>query len=445
MKITSNNPRKLAVDTLVEGKQGAYSNIQVNNVLSNTDMKASDGALYTTIVYGVIQHRLTLEYQLRPFLRDESKTDEWVKELLYTAIFQMHYLDRIPTRAIFDETIKIAKTKGHDGIRRMVTGILHAIQKKGLPSFDKIKDPTERLSVEFSVPVWLVEKLTSQLGSEKTLSILESINSAPKQSIRVNQNKISKEELTAKLEDEGFTVTPSAEAASALIISDGHPVHSQLFKDGYYTIQDESAMLPVESMTLHPDDTVLDACSAPGGKTTQILEHVTNGQVIALDIHDKKLQTVNRNAKRMGLNGSLETIALDARKVDEKFADGYFDSILVDAPCTGLGLIRKKPEIRYGKLPEDIEHLSKIQLEILNAVAKKLKPSGTITYSTCTIVDEENIGVVNRFLTDNPDFELQPTKTKLGLTSNIDNGLIKIYPDDFESDGFFVATLKRVK
>lgn len=207
------------------------------------------------------------------------------------------------------------------------------------------------------------------------------------------------------------------------------------------TIQDESAMLPVESMTINEADTILDACSAPGGKTTQIASRLDDGKVFALDIHKNKLKTVMRNATRLGVYKNVETFELDARKVDSKFEDGMFDAVLVDAPCSGLGLLRRKPEIRYDKTVADIDRLSNIQLQILNAVSTKVKTGGTITYSTCTIVKQENQDVIEKFIAANPNFEVTKTKTERNL--NPDSDMVQIYPDDYDSDGFFVCSLIR--
>ncbi|ORN06290.1 Ribosomal RNA small subunit methyltransferase B [Lentilactobacillus parabuchneri] len=409
MKYTTNNPRQLAVMTLVRTSNGSYSNLQINAVIQSTSMGAADKALFTNIVYGVIQHRLTLEYQLHPFLRDPEKTENWVKELLYTAMYQLEYLDRVPKRAIFDETIKIAKVMGHDGTRRFVTGILHQMDRKGTPKLADIQDEKTRLSVEYSVPTWLVDMLQQQLGDKKTTSILASLNKAPKQSVRTNTAKISRDHLLEDLAKNGFDAEPSEVSSEGIIINDGQIVHSDFFEDGLLTIQDESAMLPVESMTM--------------------------------DIHKNKLKTVMRNATRLGVYKNVETFELDARKVDSKFEDGMFDAVLVDAPCSGLGLLRRKPEIRYDKTVADIDRLSNIQLQILNAVSTKVKTGGTITYSTCTIVKQENQDVIEKFIAANPNFEVTKTKTERNL--NPDSDMVQIYPDDYDSDGFFVCSLIR--
>ncbi|EEI18660.1 16S rRNA (cytosine(967)-C(5))-methyltransferase RsmB [Lentilactobacillus hilgardii] len=442
MKYQTNNPRELAVRTLLRTSGGSYSNLQINAVIESTSMSDVDKALFTNIVYGVIQHRMTLEYQLVPFLKDPEKTEDWVKELLYTAMYQLEYLDRVPKRAIFDESIKIAKSMGHDGTRRFVTGILHQMDRKGVREPDKIKDPVKKISIKYSVPEWLVSLIEGQLGKQKADQVFKSLNQTPKQSVRFNKAKTTKSKLTDQLTQAGFQTEDSLVAGEGIIVDKGQVVHSAFFENGLLTIQDESAMLPVESMSIQPDDLILDACSAPGGKTTQIAANLKNGRVIALDIHQNKLKNVIRNAKRLGVDGVVETQALDARKVDEKFSDEMFDHILVDAPCSGFGLMRRKPEIRYDKTLADINHLSQIQLQILEAVAPKVKTGGTITYSTCTIVQQENQEVIKQFLDAHPDFQIEPTKTDLNLTTD-ENGMINIYPDDFGSDGFFVCSLVR--
>mgnify|MGYP002478157494 FL=1 len=433
----------LAVQTLIKTSNGSYSNLQVSAVIESSSMNDADKRLFTTIVYGVIQHKLTLEYQLSKFLKDPKDTQNWVKELLYTAMFQMEYLDRVPNRAIFDESIKIAKKLGNDGTRRFVTGVLHQIDRQGFPDPRKIDDSLLRTSIEYSIPEWLINLLAEQLGIEKTISILKSLNTVPKQSVRVNNAKISKEELVSQLHSAGFDVSSSQVSKSGLIIEGGNVLHSKFFEEGLLTPQDESAMLPVEEMNVQESDTVLDACSAPGGKTTQIAASLDSGKVVALDIHEKKLKIVQKNAARLGVSDKVETIALDARKVGDKFADNYFDKILVDAPCSGLGLMRRKPEIRYEKKLSDIQKLENIQEQILDSVAKKVKTGGTITYSTCTIVNQENQQVIEKFLKHNSNFEIAPVSKSFRLKSSVNSGMIKIYPDDFDSDGFFVCSLVR--
>lgn len=439
--------RALAVYTLESIKNGAYSNLQLNATIKKFDMSTQDKNLYTTLVYGVIQHRLTLEYWLKPFVKQPQKMQPWLRELLYTALFQMKFLDKIPKHSIFDETIEIAKQRGHDGQRRFITGVLHQIDREGLPNFDAIQDPVERLSVTASLPVWLLEKLNEQVGIEKTEKIAASINSAPTQSVRINRATTNREEMTEVLEAEGFTVEQSKVAVDGLLVNGGFVAGSQAFMDGNITLQDESAMLVAEVMDLVPDSVVLDTCAAPGGKTTQIASYLDadmGGKVTAYDIHDHKVKLINQNATRLHVADRIEAKANDARKLNEEYAPSTFDRILVDAPCSGFGLLRRKPEIRYEKSLSDSQNLQRIQLAILDGVADLVKINGLLTYSTCTILDIENKVVVEKFLAKHPEFELSPVETVNALPIASDNTLT-IYPDDYQSDGFFIANLKRIK
>lgn len=438
--------RSLAVDALTRVAGGAYSNLQLEKIIDRSSLNDADRRLLTNLVYGTIQHQLTLEYYLDAFVKPNQKLQPWVKMTLLVALYQMLYLDRVPNWAIFDEAIQLAKERGHEGIRRFVTGVLHAVDREGVPDVSQIADPTERLSVTYSMPQWLVTTLQQPLGEAKTESILKTINQPAAQSVRVNTAVTTVDAAIQALEAVGYTVDVSTVSGDGLRV-DGHPAnHSELFENGQLTIQDESAMLPVEALQVQPGDQVLDACAAPGGKTTQIaaaLDPQAGGQVTALDLHAKKVKLIAQNAARLRVADRVNAMALDARKVDDEFADDTFDKILVDAPCSGIGLVRRKPEIRYDKTPEDSQHLQKIQLAILDAVSKKLKPQGLLVYSTCTILDTENADVVASFLQTHPNFEAVRVTTTRNVKADRTTDTLSIYPDDFDTDGFFVSALRR--
>jgi 16S rRNA (cytosine967-C5)-methyltransferase len=367
---------------------------------------------------------------------------------LLVALYQELYLDRVPKRAIFNEAIQLAKDRGHEGIRRFVTGVLHAIDRQGLPDLSQIKDPTKRLSLEYSVPEWLVTAIQQQVGDDKALSILATINQPAAQSVRVNTAVATPETVAQSLTDQGYTVTPSVVASNAFRLDDKAANQSNVFETGELTIQDESAMLPVEALQVRPGDQVLDACAAPGGKTTQIaalLDAHSGGKVTALDLHAKKVNLIEANAKRLHVADRVDSVALDARKINDKFPKKQFDRILVDAPCSGLGLIRRKPEIRYEKSAQDIQQLQRVQLDILATVSEKLKPNGILVYSTCTILDTENADVAAKFLAAHPDFESMRVKTALDVKADRTTDTLNIYPDDFDSDGFFVSAFRKKK
>lgn len=442
-KATARTVALTAIDRVRQN--GAYSNLQLNQLLNRAQLNDQDRRLATNIVYGVLQHQLTLEYWLTPFIKDK-KVDSWVESLLLTALYQYHYLERVPNWAVTDETIEIAKHRGNPGIRRFTTGVLHAILKKGVTDLNQIKDPIKRLAISASVPEWIVKELVNQYGQATAAKVLSAINEPARLVIRVNTAKTNLATVKAQLTKEGVTYQGSQVAPNALVISGGDVLNSTLFSDGAVTIQDESAMLPVDSMNVQPGDRVLDACAAPGGKTVQIAEYLdptVGGQVDALDIHQHKTRLIEKNARRLHVADPVRTHTLDARKVDDVFADGTFDKILVDAPCSGMGLLRRKPEIRYTKKLTDSQNLHKIQLSILNAVAPKLKKGGIITYSTCTIMKQENDQTVKDFLAAHPDFTLVKTQTARKLKDDRFTATLTVLPSDYGSDGFFISSLQR--
>lgn len=449
MTNSANNPksaRLLALESLEKVlTSGAYSNLQLNQVIERNNLADNDRRLLTNLVYGVIQHRLTLEFWLESFIKGK-KIDDWVKILLMMALYQYHYLDKVPEWAITDESIKLAKIKGHEGIRKFVTAILHRMLREDLRSFNKIDSEITRISIEYSVPEWLIEELSHQYGDNQMMRIVESLNHPANQSLRINTRLADKEEITRQLFEDDLEFRDSRVAANALVLERGVIANTNAFKNGEITIQDESAMLAVENMHLEESFKVLDACAAPGGKTVQIaamLDASAGGKVTALDIHQNKIKLIKNNAKRLGVEDVVEAIDLDARKVDDQFDDESFDAILVDAPCSGFGLIRRKPEIRYEKELSDSYNLQKVQLEILEAVAPKIKKNGIITYSTCTILKQENDDVINMFLANHSEFILERTHTDLYLKAKRESKTLTILPSDFDSDGFFVSSLRR--
>ncbi|WP_129045096.1 16S rRNA (cytosine(967)-C(5))-methyltransferase RsmB [Companilactobacillus metriopterae] len=423
------NPRAVAVEALnrVIYNQ-AFSNIEINNLLNKYELTNVDSRLMTNIVYGVLQHKLTLEYQLEPYIKGRV-VDRWINTLLLTAIYQMEYLDKVPDHAVLNESVNVAKQFGRTGVGKFVTGVLRSYQRTGSRELPSDNSP-ESLSIVYSVPVWLVNLFINQFGMDKTLSILKTINEPSDISIRVNTSRISREELKQRLEDQNFDVHDSKLSEQGLVVKSGNLVITSEFQKGLFTIQDESSMMVAPFLDVKEDSIVLDSCAAPGGKTTHIASYLTTGKVIALDIHKNKTKLIRENAERLGYSDVVETKALDARKSPDEFDKESFDRILVDAPCSGLGLIRRKPELRYFRTQEDLDNLQKIQLDILNNVSSLLKVNGKLVFSTCTFDNEENGDVVEMFLANNPNFELE---------KKVDNPM-KLFPDDYFTDGFFIAS-----
>lgn len=436
------NVREVALELLeLVDKRQSYSNLLLNQLIQKNKVSALDIPLLTEISYGTIQRKLTLDYYLKPFLRKE--VEHWVRLLLRLSLYQMVYLDKVPDRAIIHEAVDIAKKRGHRGIAGLVNGVLRSVQRKGLPSLEEIKDKTKRLSIETSHPLWLVERWTNQFGFEKTKEMCEMNLLAPVQTARVNEMKATRAQAIQALEIEGFAVQPSPIIPVSIRALKGNLAHSKAYKDGWLTIQDESSMAVAYALELASDLQVLDACAAPGGKTTHIAERLANtGKVTALDLHPHKIKLIADQAKRLQLQ-NIVTHVLDSRQVSERLKEQSFDRVLVDAPCSGLGVLRKKPDIKYTKSEQDIESLKKIQRSILAEAAKVVTKGGLLVYSTCTVDEEENIGTVEHFFSNHQQFKPHTLHLPEPLMAFANDHILQIFPQDFGSDGFFIACFER--
>ncbi|PFG06765.1 16S rRNA (cytosine(967)-C(5))-methyltransferase RsmB [Bacillus sp. es.034] len=431
--------REAALDVIeaVEKNQ-SYSNLLLHSVIEKNELPGKDIGLLTEMTYGTIQRKMTLDFYLAPFIK--GKLDDWVRQLLRLSLYQLVYLDRIPDRAVFYEAVEIAKKRGHKGISGLVNGVLRSVQRKGLPTLDSIKDPVERVAIETSHPYWLVKRWSEQFGLDKTKEMCETNLIAPHQTARVNTTRISREELLQRLADSGNELQESLIVPEAVQSLRGNLAKTDEYRNGLCTIQDESSMLVSYALKLEKGMKVLDACAAPGGKTTHIAEKLSGtGEVHALDLHKHKVKLIDENASRLGLS-NIHTAALDSRKAGEKFEKGSFDRILVDAPCSGLGVLRRKPDIKYAKKEADLLSLQKIQLDILSAVAPLLKKGGLLVYSTCTVDQNENEGTVSAFLSDHPDFEFHALdRLPEAVRPFIDGNQLQIFPQDFGGDGFYIS------
>ncbi|WP_421384523.1 16S rRNA (cytosine(967)-C(5))-methyltransferase RsmB [Bacillus salacetis] len=435
--------REAALDVLesVEKNQ-SYSNLLLNHAIEKYGIKGPDTGLLTELTYGTIQRRMTLDFYLAPFIN--KKIESWVRQLLRLSLYQMIYLDKIPDRAVLFEAVEIGKRRGHKGIASMVNGILRSIQRKGVPSIDTIEDPVERLAIETSHPHWLVKRWTEQFGIEKTREMCETNITAPLQTARVNTLRTSLDELMAALSEEGLSVQKSKIVPNAIVSLKGNLAKTNAFKEGLMTIQDESSMLVGHSLDVQAGFTVLDSCAAPGGKTTHIAELMGGeGKVFALDLHKHKIKLINENASRLGL-GNIESKAHDSRTAGELFEPESFDRILVDAPCSGLGVLRRKPDIKYTKSESDLGSLQNIQLQILKAVSPLLKKGGLLVYSTCTVDREENQGTVKEFLKENTNFQpYELNHLPETVQPFTDGHMLQVFPQDFGGDGFFISCFKK--
>ena len=413
----------------------AYSNIALNKHLKGSQLSAADKGLVTEIVYGTVARKLTLEWYLSHFIQDRDKLDNWLYVLLLMSVYQVRFLDKVPDHAVVNEAVELAKAR-KKGSEKLVNAVLRRILREGWPDIETIKRKNKRDSIAYSLPVWLVSKLKEEYGEGRAQAIFDSLLVRNKASIRVTDLS-RKEEIKAVLE-----ASDSPLAASGLVKEQGHFAGHDLFLEGAITIQDESSQLVAPTLDLQGDEEVLDACAAPGGKTAHMASYLTSGKVTALDLYDHKLDLIQENAQRLGVADRVQTQKLDARKVHEFFGRDSFDKILVDAPCSGIGLLRRKPDIKYNKETADFASLQQIQLEILGNVCQTLRKGGIITYSTCTIVSEENFQVVEAFLESHPEFE--QVKLEHECKDILKDGCILITPELYGSDGFFISQFRKI-
>ncbi|MGT2756130.1 16S rRNA (cytosine(967)-C(5))-methyltransferase RsmB [Streptococcus ovuberis] len=422
--------------TVLEGvfEQGAFSNLALKQELNRSALGDQDKALVTELVYGTVSRKITLEWYLSHYIADRDTLDSWVYSLLMLSLYQLLYLDKIPHRAVVHEAVSLAKQR-KAGADKFVNAILRKILDGALPEIETIKRVNKRYSVQYSLPVWLVGYLIDVYGLERALKIFESLLLRSKASVRVTQPERFEEIMTAT------GSRPSVLAKHGLVKDQGHFAGTDYFKTGALAIQDETSQLVAPTLALKGDEFVLDACAAPGGKTVHMASYLNQGRVIALDLYEHKLALIRENAERLGLSDKVETQVLDAREVHRIFGPDTFDKILVDAPCSGIGLIRRKPDIRYNKQLSDFKELQVLQLSILDSVCQTLKKDGIITYSTCTITPEENVQVVEQFLARHPEFEqvtLSHEKKEIMV-----NGCLMITPELYQTDGFFIAQFRR--
>ena len=441
------NVRESAMDLLTTiEKNQSYSNLLLNSTIEKNELSAKDVGLLTELTYGTLQRRMALDFFLKPFLKDNTKLASWIIHLLRITLYQMVYLDRIPDRAAIYEAVEIAKKRGHKGIGSLVNGVLRSIQREGLPSLNEVADPIERLSIETSHPEWLVNRWVSQFGYDRTKEMCEINLTAPMQTARVNLTKVSREECVAILEEDGFLIEKSPIIPEAIRCLKGNLASTISFNYGMFTIQDESSMLAAYALGARENEYVLDACAAPGGKSTHIAEKMNNtGEVISVDLHQHKVRLINDNAKRLGLSNIITSVA-DSRQLQEKFKLESFDRILLDAPCSGLGVMRRKPDMKYTKTEQDIERLSSIQQNLLESVTPLLKKGGILVYSTCTIDKSENEYTIKTFLENHPEFEGDTTfRTRMpeAIQPLITGFDLQIFPQDIGSDGFYIAVLRK--
>lgn len=441
------NPRKIGMEILnaIEQEE-AYSNLAIQDALRNNKLKIEDKRLVSRLVYGVVENRMKLDYCIQKYSKTKIKKIQLsVLNILRLAVYQIDFMERIPNSAAVNEAVNLTK-KVNFKSAGFVNGILRAYLRGNGCIIDGTKmSKVDYLSIEYSHPKWMVERFIEQWGPDKTIQILKANNEAADISFRINILKTDKTTLLDKLNKAGIKIKAGELLEESLVVERlGDKSIDEIieFKNGEFLVQDISSMLVGHVVDPKPGELVIDVCAAPGGKTTHLAELMNNkGRVIAFDIHPHKIDLIKENATRLGLD-NIQNHCWDARDEKVEFINSA-DKVLVDAPCSGLGIIRRKPEIRYTKSENDILSLSKVQLEILNVSANYVKMDGQLIYSTCTIDKEENIDNVMCFLQENPEFELEDINFLLPEQLKGSTKYLQVLPGEHGMDGFFIARFKR--
>lgn len=442
--------REAALRILYEVKEkGAYSNLALDKQLIKSRMDAQDRGLVTELVYGVLRLELKLDWIITNYLKSPfDKLPLWIKLILRLGSYQLIQTG-IPPSAAVNESVKLAKKYGHPGTVRLVNGILRSISRNldqiNYPNLED--DPAKHISVLYSHPYWMVERWIKEYGVEETIALCEMNNFPPGMSLRVNSLKIGREELLVRLAKEGLEVEASTLVPDGIKIKKGFsPRTSKLFEEGLVVPQDEAAIMVGHLLSPAPGSMVMDCCAAPGGKTTHLAQLMNNeGLIYAFDIHPHRIKLIEQACKTTGVT-IVQTGEKDARDLGKDYP-GKFDAVLVDAPCSGLGVLRKKPDARWRKSIEQLEQFPKMQLEILKSAAETVKKGGSLVYSTCSIEPEENEAVIKDFLIDCPDFSVVnpiqylPWIEDKGMVTG--KGYIRTYPYRHGTDGFFMVRLMR--
>ena len=440
-KITA---RRAAFDALLRvERDSAYSNLALDTVLTDSGLSAKDRAFASMLVYGVLERKLLLDYNLSRYSERNIRTlSPEVLAILRMGLFQIHFADSVPARAAVDESVRLCKETGESKASGFVNAVLRAASCAGslcLP--DRRRGKNKYLSIKYSCPEAIISLWRSAYGDELCEEILESLAGAAPVCIRVNTIKTDAGRLKAALEDENVSVKQNALLKNVLEIAAFGDMESlQLYKDGTFHVQDTASGICCGALGARPGMTVIDVCSAPGGKTFTIAEQMENsGSITACDLYEHLLRLVEGGAKRLGID-IIHTLPGDCRSAELPQAD----RILCDVPCSGLGIIRRKPELRYKEDTGD-KTLPQLQYEILCSAAGRLRSGGILVYSTCTLNPAENGDNIRRFLSAHPDFEAAELTLPQGVERKIDEPAneLTLFPGAYGTDGFFISAVRR--
>jgi len=451
--------RRLALKVLRRVDEGgAYVNLALDEALDGEGLSWADRALATELVYGVTRWRGRLDWALgRLCDRPLEDLPVWIRNILRMGLYQLAFLERVPVWAAVAESVSLAREFGHRGTAGLVNAVLRRAASEGVPDPGELGrplDPAVRLAVEHSHPEWLVRRWLARLGEEKTRELLRLDNEPARLTLRVNSTRTDREGLARCLAGEGVEAFPGRLFPEALHCRTVRPVRQlRAYAEGLFSVQDEGAMAAARTVAPRPGWLVVDACAGVGGKSTHLAELMGGrGRVVAVDLFEHKLALLERTAQRLGLHG-IQTRRLDARELGSTDLAGAADAVLVDAPCSGLGVLRRRPDLRWRLKEKDFADLVRLQGELLEAAAACVKRGGVLVYATCSLEPEENEGVVEGFLARNLEFAADEAAAAAGLSWSLSGSVhrtgsggryLLLWPERGGHDGFFVARMVRL-
>ena len=418
------NNREIALDTLVEIlEHGQFSHIYLKAVLDKyAYLEKTERSFITRLVSGTVERKIELDYIIDNYSKTKAKKMKpLIRTMIRMGVFEIYYMDAVPDSATCNEYVKLAKKRGFGGLSGFVNGVLRNIAR------DKGGVQITDLGIKYSMPQWIVDKWTKDYGKDICEKILLGFFQSQDLCIRVNSSKTSQKELTLALQAQGITVRKCDTLESALYISDYDALSAiPEFAQGKFYVQDYSSQLVANLAKVDTNDKIIDVCAAPGGKALHFAQLAKAGKVIARDLTEAKVALIQENIQRADVD-NVQAQQWDATVLDEA-AVGKYDIVVADLPCSGLGIIRKKPDIKYNQSLKSLEELVKLQQQILETVHLYLKAGGTLCYSTCTINKDENDNQVKAFLAKHPEYSVTEQ--------------MQLFPDS-EHDGFFICVMKK--
>lgn len=438
------NPRKAAVLSLNSCiKNGRFTNLELDSMIKKYKFEGLDKSFFTALLYGTTERIITLDYIISRFSNIAlEKIDPVILCILRTAIYQIMYMDRVPDSAACNEAVSICRETAHSESQGgYVNGVLRSVcrNKEKISGMIENEGGRKALSIKTSIPLWIIDSIARDYGEDEAFAFANHISEkAQSITLRVNTTKISREKLLSSL---GNAASVTKHSPFGIKLSGSYPATELYgFNEGLFFVQDEASQLCSALLEdINENSVVVDVCACPGGKTfSAAIQLSGKGNVYSFDLHKNRIRLIDTGAERLGLC-NIHTEARDARKPDEALF-GKADYVICDVPCSGLGVIAKKPDIRYKDI-SDIEKLPEVQYDILCASSKYLKMGGVLIYSTCTLRRDENENIVERFINENKEYSLESTN----VLGKEDNGFVTLMPQHQDCDGFFICKIRKIK